>query len=94
MPATTAGTGTETRGGTTYIESASGIAEGGRTGLVSVVVGVVQPFTYAITNGVGAGFIACTVMRVLRGKFADIHPLKYLVTAAFTAYFVRGLYAW
>src|SRR6266516_4821230 len=101
---------------TTYIESAAGVSEGGRTGLTSVVVGVlflaslliaplagivpkvgtapvliivgyfmmtmvkdinwsdpgigipalltivVMPYTYSITNGVGAGFIAFKVI--------------------------------
>jgi len=132
---------------TTYIESASGIAEGGRTGLVSVVVGilflaslflspiagiippeatapalvlvgyfmmtlvkeinwddaeigipalltiVVQPFTYSITNGVGAGFVAYTAMKIIRGKFNEVHPLLGVVSAAFLLYFIRGLFA-
>jgi AGZA family xanthine/uracil permease-like MFS transporter len=132
---------------TTYIESASGIAAGGRTGLTSVVVGalflaslliapaagvippeatapalilvgyfmmtlvkdidwhapdigipvlltiVVQPFTFSITNGVGAGFISYTAIKVLRGKPLEVHPLMYVVSAAFMAYFIRGLFA-
>ena len=106
---------------TTFIESAAGVSEGGRTGLTSVVVGVlfllclfiapiagmippeatapvlviigyfmmtivreinwqdpgigipalltmvVMPFTFSITNGVGAGFLSYTVIQLLRG---------------------------
>ncbi|MGZ5296609.1 MAG: NCS2 family permease [Actinomycetota bacterium] len=132
---------------TTYIESAAGISEGGRTGLTSVVVGVLfllaiflspiagvipaeatapvlvivgyfmmqsvgeiswrdpaigipalltivmMPFTYSITNGVGAGFLAYVVIRVLQGKFREVHPLLYVVAAIFAWYFFHGLLA-
>jgi AGZA family xanthine/uracil permease-like MFS transporter len=132
---------------TTFIESASGISEGGRTGLASVVTGGLfllclfisplagvippeatapalivvgyfmmlgvaeidwrdpalgipalltigmMPFTYSITNGVGAGFLAYTTIRVLQGRFRDVHPLMYVVSAAFLFYFLRGVLA-
>jgi AGZA family xanthine/uracil permease-like MFS transporter len=132
---------------TTYIESAAGVSEGGRTGLTAVVVGVLfllsivfsplagvippeatapvlvivgyfmmtlvreidwadpgigipalltvgmMPFTYSITNGVGAGFIAYTAIAVLRGRWREVHPLLYAVSAIFVWYFVRGLLA-
>ncbi len=132
---------------TTYIESAAGVSEGGRTGLTAVVVGVlfllsiflsplagvippeatapvliivgyfmmtmvreidwadasigipalltmiVMPFTFSITNGVGAGFISYVVIQVLRGRWDKVHWLLYLVSAIFVWYFVRGLLA-
>ena len=132
---------------TTYIESAAGVSEGARTGLASVVVGilfllsiflsplagvippeatapvliivgyfmmnlvrdidwsdpgigipalltmVVMPFTFSITNGVGAGFLAYTVIALLRGRWRGLHPLLILVSAVFVWYFVRGLLA-
>jgi adenine/guanine/hypoxanthine permease len=52
-----------------------------------------MPFTYSITNGVGAGFIAYTAIKVMQGKFGEIHPLMYLVTAGFLFYFIRGVLA-
>jgi AGZA family xanthine/uracil permease-like MFS transporter len=127
---------------TTYIESASGIAAGGRTGLTSVVValcfagalffaplaGVVppeataaalvvvgflmsalvreipfgdldegfpalltmtlMPFTYSITNGIGAGFVAFTFIKLVRGRAREVHPMMHVATAAFVVYFV------
>jgi adenine/guanine/hypoxanthine permease len=145
--AAAAGGGASSSSNTTYIESASGIAAGGRTGLTSVVVGilflaclfispiagvippeatapalilvgyfmmtlvkeidwqnaeigipalltiVVQPFTFSITNGVGAGFVAFTAIKILKGKPQEVHPLMYISTAAFMAYFIRGLIA-
>ena len=126
---------------TTYIESASGIAEGGRTGLTAVVTGaifllaiflsplaeiipihaaapalvvvgflmmtnvrhipwddleiaipsfltmVVMPFTYSITNGIGAGFVTYTFIKVARGKSNEVHPMMWISSAAFVIYF-------
>jgi adenine/guanine/hypoxanthine permease len=143
--AAVAGGVTSSSSNTTYIESAAGVSEGGRTGLTSVVVGVlfllclflspiagvipaqatapilvivgyfmmtlvkdidwgdpgigipalltivVMPFTYSITNGVGAGFLAYTVIAILRGRWRDVHPLLFVVAAVFAWYFVHGV---
>jgi AGZA family xanthine/uracil permease-like MFS transporter len=129
---------------TTYIESASGAAAGGRTGLTSVVTGVlfalclfisplagvvpphatgailvlvgflmmrevgsitwvdpteaipafltltVMPFTYSITNGIGAGFISFVVLKALGGRAKEIHPLMFGAAVAFVVYFLLG----
>jgi AGZA family xanthine/uracil permease-like MFS transporter len=145
--AAAAGGAASSSSNTTFIESAAGIGEGGRTGLTSLVVGglfllclfisplagvippeatapvliivgyfmmrgvseidwrdpsmgipalltmTLMPFTYSITNGVGAGFVAYTAIKVLQGKFAEVHPLMYVVTAGFLFYFIRGLQA-
>ena len=132
---------------TTYIESGAGIGDGGRTGMTSVVVGVLfllamffspiagivppeatapaliivgyfmmksvgdidwrdaaigipafltitlMPFTYSITNGVAAGFVSYSLIKVMQGKGRDVHLLTYLVSLLFIGYFVRGLLA-
>jgi len=132
---------------TTYIESAAGVSEGGRTGLTSIVtallffaalflaslagtipneatapvlimvgyfmmtivrdmnwadadIGIpalliilVQPLTFSITNGVGAGFIAYTVIKLLQGKWREVHPLMLVVSGVFGWYFWHGLLA-
>ncbi|MGZ8585817.1 MAG: solute carrier family 23 protein, partial [Actinomycetota bacterium] len=139
------GGATSSSSNTTYIESAAGVSEGGRTGLTAVVVGIlfllamflsplpglvpseatapvlvivgyfmmgivkdidwrdpgigipalltmiVMPFTFSITNGVGAGFVSYTVIQVLRGRWKEVHWLMYLVSAIFVWYFVEGL---
>ncbi|TWG94653.1 AGZA family xanthine/uracil permease-like MFS transporter [Nocardioides sp. J9] len=126
---------------TSYIESASGVGEGARTGLASVVTGVLflltiflspvvamipseaavpalvlvgflmmqqitgiswndpeiaipafltivlMPFAYSITVGIGAGFVAYTFLKVVRGKAAEVHVLMWLVAALFVVYF-------
>jgi len=136
---------TSSSSNTTYIESAAGVSEGGRTGLTAVVVGVlfllamffaplpgvvpleatapvlvivgyfmmtvvreidwrdpgvgipvlltmiVMPFTFSITNGVGAGFVSYTAIQILRGRWKDVHWLMYLVSAVFVWYFIEGL---
>ena len=126
---------------TSYIESAAGVGEGARTGLASVVTGVLflfaiflsplvkvipseaavpalvlvgflmmqqvkgiawddleiaipafltivlMPFTYSITVGIGAGFLAFVLIKLVRGKPAQIHPLMWVISALFVFYF-------
>jgi len=142
--AAVAGGVTSSSSNTTYIESASGVSDGGRTGLVAVVVGalflvamffspiagvippqatapalvivgyfmmtlakdiewsdpgigipvlltiVMMPFTYSITNGIGAGFVSYALIALLRGKGKDVHWLMWIVSAIFIWYFVHG----
>jgi AGZA family xanthine/uracil permease-like MFS transporter len=126
---------------TSYIESAAGVAEGGKTGFTSVVTGVLfliailltpiatlvpsvatgpvlvvvgylmvqlikdidfadieegmpallglilMPLTFSITVGIGAAFVAHVVIKVVRGKITEIHPLLWAVAIAFVIYF-------
>jgi AGZA family xanthine/uracil permease-like MFS transporter len=57
-------------------------------GLPALLTMTLMPFTYSITNGIGAGFIAYTFIKLVRGKAALVHPMMYVVTAAFVVYFV------
>ena len=126
---------------TIYVESAAGVGEGSRTGLASVVTGVLfllaifltplvtmvpleaagpalvvvgflimtqvrdidwddwsvaipafltiilMPFTYSITNGIGAGFVSYVVLHAAVGRVREIHPLLWAIAAAFVLYF-------
>ena len=47
----------------------------------------VMPFTYSITNGIGAGFLAFTVLKVLAGRAREVAPLMVLAALAFLVYF-------
>ena len=60
-------------------------------GIPALLTMVVMPFTFSITNGVGAGFLAFTVISLARGRWRDVHWLMYLVSAVFVWYFVRGV---
>ena len=51
---------------------------------------VLMPFTYSISNGLGAGIIAYVVIKMAKGKFREVHPLLYGVAALFVVYFLRG----
>ena len=129
---------------TVFVESASGIAEGARTGLANVLTGVlfllamfftplysvvpveaaapalvvvgalmmrqvtdidftefrvalpafltiaVMPFTYSIANGIGAGFVSHVVLAAATGRARAVHPLMWVVAAAFVVYFAIG----
>jgi AGZA family xanthine/uracil permease-like MFS transporter len=130
---------------TSYIESSAGVAEGGRTGLTSVVTGILflvaivltplavlvqgpvtaavliligflmvglirsidfddleegfpallaiilMPLTFSITVGIGAGFVTHTLIKVVKGKAAEVPVLMWVVSAAFVLYFMQGL---
>ena len=60
-------------------------------GIPALLTITLMPFTYSITNGVGAGFVSYTVIAVLRGKWRDIHPLLYIVSGIFVWYFIHGV---
>ncbi|MBM9459795.1 NCS2 family permease [Nocardioides sp. zg-536] len=134
---------------TSFIESASGVGEGARTGLASVVTGllflltiflspfvamvpseaavpalvlvgflmmqqvtgiswndpdiaipafltiVLMPFTYSISVGIGAGFVSYVFIKLVRGKFREVHPLMWIVGALFVVYFaIEPLTGW
>jgi AGZA family xanthine/uracil permease-like MFS transporter len=129
---------------TSYIESAAGVGEGARTGLASVVTGVLfllatflaplfavvpseaaapalvivgflmmtqvkhidwddmevaipafltiilMPFTYNITVGIGAGFIAWVLIKIARGHTRTVHPLLWVIAGLFVVYFAKA----
>jgi adenine/guanine/hypoxanthine permease len=47
-----------------------------------------MPFTYSITNGIGAGVISFVVLRTAVGRPRDVHPLMWVIAALFLVYFV------
>ena len=49
---------------------------------------VLMPFTYSISVGIGAGFLAYAVIKLVRGKAREVHPLMWVVSALFVVYFV------
>jgi AGZA family xanthine/uracil permease-like MFS transporter len=59
-------------------------------GLPAFLTIVVMPFTFSIANGIGAGFISYVVLRTFTGKARGIHPLMWIVAAAFVIYFAIG----
>jgi adenine/guanine/hypoxanthine permease len=52
---------------------------------------LLMPFTYSITNGIGAGFIAYCVIKLVRGKGATVPAMMYAAAVAFVIYFVLPL---
>jgi AGZA family xanthine/uracil permease-like MFS transporter len=49
-----------------------------------------MPFTYSISNGIGAGVISYVVIKLAVGKAREVHPLLYGVAVLFILYFLRG----
>ena len=48
---------------------------------------VLMPFTYSITNGIGAGFISYVVLRTVQGRWREPHILLWAIAVLFAAYF-------
>ena len=133
-----------TSSNTTYIESGSGVADGAKTGLASLVVALlflvciflapiagivpqqatapahmlvgwfmfkpildlnkvgtidfatgfailltifIMPLTYSITNGIGVGFIAYSLLKLASGKSRDVGLWMWIASIAFAVYF-------
>ena len=51
---------------------------------------ILMPFTYSITTGIGAGFIAFVVLKSALGKAREVHPLMWLSAVLFVVYFALG----
>ena len=52
-----------------------------------------MPFTYSITNGIGAGFLTYVFIKLVRGKTSEVHPLMWVTALAFLLYFTQSVYA-
>ncbi len=50
-----------------------------------------MPYTWSITNGIGAGFITYAAIKLLNGKARQVHWMVYLASAAFLLYFALPL---
>ncbi|MEU6014621.1 NCS2 family permease [Streptomyces sp. NPDC047515] len=140
--AVAAGGASSASAGTCFVESTAGVGEGARTGLASIVTGLLftaalfltplatmvpsqaatpallavgfliisgsvrdidwsdytlaipaflamlmMPFTYSITNGIGIGFIAFSVLRVVAGRWREVPVAMYAVSAVFVFYY-------
>jgi YD repeat-containing protein len=46
-----------------------------------------MPFTYSITNGIGAGVISYVLLRTVTGRRRDVHPLMWVIAVLFVVYF-------
>jgi AGZA family xanthine/uracil permease-like MFS transporter len=56
-------------------------------GLAATLTIIVMPFTYTITDGIGFGFIAYTVVCAAARQWNRIHPFMWVATAGFVLYF-------
>ncbi len=46
------------------------------------------PFAYSLSAGLGFGFITWTIIKLVRGKYKEISPLMYVLTAIFILMFI------
>ena len=47
-----------------------------------------MPFAYSISDGIGFGFIAHVIIKLIRGKGKEVDPLVYVVAAVFLATYI------
>ena len=57
-------------------------------GIPAVLTMALMPLTYSITNGIGFGFIAYVLIRVVQGKAREVNWLLWVATIAFVIYFI------
>jgi len=57
-------------------------------GIPAFLTIIIMPFTYNISYGIGFGFISYTLIKLLRGKFRQLHPLMIVVSVLFVAAFI------
>jgi AGZA family xanthine/uracil permease-like MFS transporter len=58
-------------------------------GLPALLTMILMPLTYDISVGIGAGFISWVIIKVVRGKTSEIHPLMWVVSIAFAVFFLQ-----
>ena len=56
-------------------------------GIPAFLTIVLMPFTYSITNGIGAGFVTWVVIKVATGRIRDVNWLMWVISMAFLVYF-------
>jgi AGZA family xanthine/uracil permease-like MFS transporter len=61
-------------------------------GIPAVLIMTIMPLTYSITNGIGFGFIAYTLIRVVQGKARDVSWMLWIASAGFIIYFLVPLF--
>ncbi len=58
-------------------------------GIPALLTLILMPLTYDITVGIGAGFISWVVIKAIKGKLAEVHPLMWVVTIGFLIFFLQ-----
>jgi AGZA family xanthine/uracil permease-like MFS transporter len=61
-------------------------------GIPAVLIMTIMPLTYSITNGIGFGFIAYTLIRIVQGKASEISWMLWIATVGFLIYFLVPLF--
>lgn len=55
-----------------------------------VVAAVTLPLTYSIATGIGLGFIAYALIKLIAGRFADAKPAVLVLALIFAIKFALG----
>jgi AGZA family xanthine/uracil permease-like MFS transporter len=58
-------------------------------GFPALLAIILMPLTYSITVGIAAGFVMHTLIKVVKGKSAQVHVLMWVVSAACVIFFLQ-----
>lgn len=58
-------------------------------GFPALLAVILMPLTFSITVGIAAGFLMHTVIKVVKGKAAEVHMLMWVVSGACAIYFLQ-----
>jgi AGZA family xanthine/uracil permease-like MFS transporter len=56
-------------------------------GIPAFLTIAIMPFTYSITNGIGAGFVSWLVIKIFTGKAREVNWLMWVISIAYIIYF-------
>jgi AGZA family xanthine/uracil permease-like MFS transporter len=59
-------------------------------GIPALLTLILMPITFDITVGIGAGFISWIIIKVAKGKMAEVHPLMWIVGIGFVIFFAQN----
>jgi AGZA family xanthine/uracil permease-like MFS transporter len=59
-------------------------------GIPALLTLILMPLTYEITVGIGAGFVSWVLIKVVRGKAGQVHPLMWVVAILFVLFFLSN----
>ncbi|MCI0584594.1 MAG: NCS2 family permease [Chloroflexi bacterium] len=59
-------------------------------GFPALLTIILMPITFEISPAIGAGFITWVVIKLAKGKVAEVHPLMWVVSIAFLIYFLQS----
>jgi adenine/guanine/hypoxanthine permease len=59
-------------------------------GFPALLTIILMPITFEISPAIGAGFMSWVLIKAVRGKLSEIHPLMWVVSIAFLLFWTQS----